>query len=433
MLSKRSLRSRINITIALIMSGTILLFGSALAIHEVQRRGDALQQMELALRDLTAQHQTQVGNEIFAAHVIALKASLEKLLQRKGLLCIDTYDDLGEPVLSLGRDAPPGAPEKSAPLDQPAMAGPSSSLDQWRGRQVLTFTSPLLAHGETAGFWRLRYSLATLNSQTVEVVMIFALLILLPFVCIFLLLNRLLARFVWKPVYQLKDTMRLAQGLEGRADGGQAPGQGCEHMDQMIRSVDGLLTDSFQAQTQDNEIASLAHSFRHMLAELKAAYIGNRTDVLTGLSNRLKLDEALQTEIRLSRRLGSHFSILMLDLDKFKNINDCFGHLVGDQVLQHLGVLLRSFFRQTDTPGRWGGEEFLVLLPGLTAEQADVVAERLRQHIEAEDFPGAGRCTASIGVAQHLPGESMEELIARVDEALYLAKETGRNRVARAK
>ncbi|MGE4554130.1 MAG: diguanylate cyclase [Desulfovibrionaceae bacterium] len=430
MFSKKSLRSRINIILVSIMSGTILLFGSALAVHEVQRRADALQQIELGLQDLTTQHQTQIGNEIFAAHALALRASLAEVIQRKGLLHIEAYDDEGTWIISVDRDDVADAPERALSLDQALLDGFSSEVGEWQGHAVLTFTCPLRAYGDIVGFWRVRYSLATLNSQTVEVVLIFASLILLPFLLIFLLLNQLLARFVWRPVYQLKDTMQIVRDIEGQTFSEQPQHQGFERVDQMILAVDGLLADSFKTQSKENEIASLAHSFRHMLEALKKSYIGNRTDTLTGLNNRLRLDEALQAEMETVRRIGSGFSILLLDIDKFKSINDTFGHLVGDQVLQQLSALLSGFFRQTDTPGRWGGEEFLVLLPTLTAEQAATVAERLRQRIETEPFECVGRCTVSIGVAQYHPGETLEETIARVDEALYDAKEHGRNRVA---
>ncbi len=427
MFDRKTLRGRINLTIGLVMVGTAVLFGTFVALYEVRRRNDALQQIELSLRDLTTQYKSQLGNEIFAAHLLAIKESLKEVKQRNGVLAIATFDDSGAPVTGLDERNNDASPAEA--LTQAMMTGAYAVVENWKGHSVLTFTSPLMAYGETAGFWRIRYSLKRLNTQTYEVVVIFSLLILLPFSLVFFLVNRILDRFVWRPVYQLRDTMQIVRGIEDQTFTEQSRDQGFESVDQMIRAVDTLLDERFKSQSRENEISSLAHSFRHMLAELKKAYIGSRTDVLTRLSNRLKLDEVLQAEISKAGRQRAAFSVLLLDLDLFKSINDTYGHLAGDQVLKQLADLLRGFFRKGDTPGRWGGEEFLVLLPTLDLAQACLVAERLRKSIASTSFEGVGPCTASIGVAQYRSGESLEELISRVDGALYKAKESGRNRV----
>lgn len=154
------------------------------------------------------------------------------------------------------------------------------------------------------------------------------------------------------------------------------------------------------------------------------------TDALTGVGNRRKLEQALATEIARSVRTGDALSVFMADIDHFKRINDSFGHPAGDRVLARFGSLLREQCRPTDTVSRFGGEEFVVLLPHTREAQAREVAERIRRTLAQEclDPPGEP-VTASFGVAQLRAGETAESLMARVDAAMYQAKESGRNRV----
>ncbi len=153
------------------------------------------------------------------------------------------------------------------------------------------------------------------------------------------------------------------------------------------------------------------------------------TDALTGIYNRLKLDEDLSYAIKRSKRTQREFSIILLDIDNFKRVNDRFGHLVGDELLKEFAALLTGAIRQSDIVGRWGGEEFLVICPDTDRQGGETLAEQLRQRIAAHEFPEKRELNASLGVAVHQPDESADTLIARVDKALYRAKEQGRNRV----
>lgn len=152
-------------------------------------------------------------------------------------------------------------------------------------------------------------------------------------------------------------------------------------------------------------------------------------DKLTQINNRLKLDEVLEYELSITARYETHLSILIFDIDYFKEVNDNFGHLVGDLVLMQFADILKSCIRESDTVGRWGGEEFLAVLPQTRLEDARKVAEKIRASIENADFPEAGHITCSVGAASFCEGDNSEMLLSRADVALYHAKSGGRNQV----
>ena len=155
-----------------------------------------------------------------------------------------------------------------------------------------------------------------------------------------------------------------------------------------------------------------------------------RTDALTGIPNRRHFEEMLDLEIVRSLREGAPLALLFLDLDHFKQVNDTFGHEAGDAVLVAAARSLRSRLRPYDMFARWGGEEFVVLLPGASRDIACEVAERLRAGLESLVVPPCERSvTGSFGAAVHLAGELAGDLVRRADEAAYRAKQGGRNRV----
>lgn len=153
------------------------------------------------------------------------------------------------------------------------------------------------------------------------------------------------------------------------------------------------------------------------------------TDQLTGLYNRMKLDHFLENEFRRNQRYGSMFSIVLLDVDLFKTVNDSYGHLVGDQVLVDVARLLKQGTRELDLLGRWGGEEFLIVCPDTSFNGAMASAEKLRELIAKHQFETVGTKTASIGVASFKENDTIPALMARADKALYRSKANGRNRV----
>lgn len=153
------------------------------------------------------------------------------------------------------------------------------------------------------------------------------------------------------------------------------------------------------------------------------------TDRLTGLYNRLKLDEVLNYEIAQTRRYETPLSIIIIDIDHFKSVNDTYGHQTGDMVLKEAAQILRSCSRASDTSGRWGGEEFLIILPNTNLSGALEAAEKIRTAIENHSFSVVGQKTASFGVSEVLANENEDSFIERADQALYRAKTGGRNQV----
>ncbi len=153
------------------------------------------------------------------------------------------------------------------------------------------------------------------------------------------------------------------------------------------------------------------------------------TDGLTQLYNRTKMDMELQKLEGIYKRYGRVFSVIMIDIDYFKSVNDTFGHQVGDSVLKEFAKILKENIRNTDFIGRWGGEEFLIVCPETSEENATTLALNLRKQIEETLFEKVGHKTMSVGVAQIKDEMDLDTLINNADNAMYFAKENGRNRV----
>jgi diguanylate cyclase (GGDEF)-like protein len=204
------------------------------------------------------------------------------------------------------------------------------------------------------------------------------------------------------------------------------------------RSTFGTLTlvgrgfDAEQRMTA-NSLAShaaiaLENARLHRVVERQAL-----VDGLTGIANRRQCEDALAQEIARAERLGTQFTLVLADLDDFKNVNDVHGHPVGDDVLREFAAVLRATLRESDLAGRWGGEEFLLLLSGTDVAGGAQLAERVRSALAERSFLGRDGevvfVTCSFGVAQHRGGGDERDLFAAADRALYRAKREGKNRV----
>ncbi|MBC8207084.1 MAG: diguanylate cyclase [Kiritimatiellales bacterium] len=153
-------------------------------------------------------------------------------------------------------------------------------------------------------------------------------------------------------------------------------------------------------------------------------------DKLTGLYNRRRLDQLMAAEIERAWRYGRPLSIMLLDIDKFKTINDTLGHLVGDTILSETAKQLQNSVRSCDLVGRWGGDEFIIICPETTPDTALPLAERLCRDYAACEFTAVDGLTASFGVASYREGRRADDLFSSADDALYRAKRNGRNQVA---
>ncbi|MDF1877579.1 GGDEF domain-containing protein [Sulfurimonas sp. SAG-AH-194-L11] len=182
-----------------------------------------------------------------------------------------------------------------------------------------------------------------------------------------------------------------------------------------LNTLNETLEKKVQERTRDLKIA---------LNEMKKLSI---TDKLTGLYNRLKLDEVLSSKVKLLERYDETFSLIIIDIDLFKNVNDTYGHIVGDKVLLEFSTLLKNSVRETDILGRWGGEEFLVICPNSNLQGTKILAESLRVEIAAYKFSHIGHLTASFGVTEFKNEDTLQSILNRSDIALYQAKDSGRN------
>ena len=160
--------------------------------------------------------------------------------------------------------------------------------------------------------------------------------------------------------------------------------------------------------------------------ELDALYI---TDRLTNVYNRVKIDEIIDTELKKKKRYDHVCSVILIDVDYFKLVNDTYGHLAGDVILKEFATLLKESIRDTDYVGRWGGEEFIIVCPQTDLNGAMSLAENLRSKVEESYFTIVGKKTASFGVATCKEDDTIQSLIDNADKALYRAKNGGRNQV----
>ncbi len=203
----------------------------------------------------------------------------------------------------------------------------------------------------------------------------------------------------------------------------------------------GELTFRRQQRFADEELVQLESLLACLLFPLRNALLYRNAlqsalrDPLTDTGNRIAMDQVLQREVELARRSLQPLSVLMLDIDHFKQINDSHGHVQGDEVLKAVALTLKNQLRNVDMVFRYGGEEFLVLLSNTCREAAALVGERLRHAVMEMQCLIVGRpveVSISLGCASLLPGESCESLLHRADNALYMAKREGRNRLTMA-
>lgn len=193
-----------------------------------------------------------------------------------------------------------------------------------------------------------------------------------------------------------------------------------------IGQAGNSVADARLYETLEEQVEERTNKLKIALVELERLA---STDKLTGIYNRRKLDEVAKHEVERAKRNRQSLSLLILDIDFFKKVNDTWGHPVGDEILSEVSRVVQASIRSTDILARWGGEEFVILAPETSLPDARAIGERIRAAIKAHRFPTVEHLTASLGVAEYKPGDTLGSLIKRADDALYQAKRAGRDGV----
>ncbi len=203
-------------------------------------------------------------------------------------------------------------------------------------------------------------------------------------------------------------------------------------VDSIVKEAKTLVSSSVGLRER---LASTREEIEYLRSELKEIKGQATTDALTGLPNRMAFDVAISREINMARSSSKELVLIFADIDHFKRINDSFGHLVGDMMLKMTAETIKLFIKGKDFASRYGGEEFVVILPDTPLSGAAVLAEKIRAHFEKKKWTRkdtgepVGAITLSFGIARYRNPEPENEFIQRADKALYASKEAGRNRV----
>jgi diguanylate cyclase len=205
-----------------------------------------------------------------------------------------------------------------------------------------------------------------------------------------------------------------------------------EIVDQMLEETRGLIKSGSRLQSR---MSVSTQDLKQLSLELEQSQKEAQTDALTGLANRRGLEKVFELERIRAKQNMVPFSVILMDIDHFKKVNDAYGHLVGDSLLKGIARILTQYLRRNDVAARFGGEEFLVVLPETDIDGASTVAKKIQKALSRKEWKvkesgkRIGAVTVSMGVAKYTMNESQEALVKRADDALYQAKRSGRNQI----
>lgn len=241
-----------------------------------------------------------------------------------------------------------------------------------------------------------------------------------------------------KMLHLIQDYVRSNEAAAGKL-GKSAQEMRSADPRRVVEIVEYLIQENVKMQAETRSLAGNLESSRSQIQKIRTELVETREktnrDPLTGVGNRRQFDMKLAVEISKARSLERPLSLVLADLDHFKQVNDTFGHLIGDEVLKFFAAMLVKNLKGSDVVTRFGGEEFALILPNTSADDASRVIDKIRAKFETSKLfvtknkAPIGHLTASFGISEYAEGEVVENLIERADRNLYLAKELGRNRV----
>ena len=419
-----SLRKRLILLFVVVTTTTLGLFGY---YEQKQLREDLERRFSATRQDIVEHLRHSLTDPVWSLNQETMNARLEAALLHPEVARVQILAPDGQEVYAaIARPIP--LDEKLATPDETLIYPPAEVSAE---RRVLPTARLRIDFDRSEMDDSLRRAL---NRQLAEVVAMNLLLLLL--LCFGL-------RLMFDPLAQLRDALNDLAGRDADTLEELPPFRLREFdsvidgFNRTLRRLRLIILHQGEAETRaraamrstNEALAQVRAAQQELLEKNRQLEILSITDRLTGLYNRHKLDALLQSELARCQRYGGVFSLILLDVDHFKAVNDRFGHPVGDCVLRDIARKLEENKRGADTLGRWGGEEFMLISPDTALDGALQFAEKLREAVEKHCDPTAGGVTASFGVASFRDGDSLKDLVARADQALYRSKHMGRNRV----
>lgn len=404
------------------------IYGCVIYPFEKKQYQNRIKTIEVFFNTIVNQRLSDMGNYIFLENYQGLEVLLRRMKTLDEIIDIAVYDSNGLFLVSAT-----GNPFLDLSLNEFEITGNIFLFDhsKFQKKEIITYVKPIVVIGEIQGFIKIYYSLSKILEELWFTVLVFATLLITILLSLAVIINFYLNKVVISPLGKLADIMKKVKSGDL---GLQVPIVGQNEIGHITNTFNQMsLENALMYHQLENLNKSLEQRISDRTKELEAKNIALKllatTDSLTSLANRSSIDQRIIDELNRALRFKHPFSLILLDIDFFKAVNDAYGHVTGDKVLIEFASILQSNVREIDTVGRWGGEEFLIVCPETDSIGAAKLAESLRQKIDDHEFDTIKNKTASFGVSMYQNGDSEKVLLSRADQALYKAKDKGRNRV----